>query len=472
MEIFDPEFSAANIAPTVLIRLCAVAEERGVDPEQWFLGTGVLPGRLDSPAARVSYRQATTIIRRAVRAMPEGALGLEVGSRDSTVTYGMLGFAMRSSRTAGDAMALASEMSGLAGTLTDFGFSRRGELSTLRVFERVPDPELVRFLTEQAIAAALSFGRSLVGDGVEPVGVRLSYPEPAYAADYRRYFRCPVEFGSGVSELDFRTELFTRPIPTYNRAGLTVAVEACRRMAGGGAAGNDVVASVESILGENLRRSMSMSEVAERLFITERTLRRRLRSAGAKYIDIRDRVRQRRALFLVRETGMTIVQIAAETGYRDAREFRRAYVRWKRRAAEPDTGPRRARVVHRRYRYHRAATGRGWPYRIVTRTCTPLGSVACTAISVHGIQLRPIIPAFSLISATRREVSRDIESIRSRVRFTVGPMMIHSRRISRIIASMPMRSDRRANRRLMARRWRSFGIDRAPSDARRRYRCK
>ncbi|WP_067540368.1 AraC family transcriptional regulator [Nocardia crassostreae] len=226
MEIFDPEFSAATIAPTILIRLCAVAAERGVDPEQWFLGTGVLPRRLDTPAARVSYRQATTIIRRAVRAMPEGTLGLAVGSRDSTVTYGMLGFAMRSNRTIGDAMALASEMSGLAGTLTDFGLSRRGELSTVRVFERVPDPELVRFLTEQAIAAALSFGRSLVGDGVEPVGVRLSYPEPVYAADYRRYFRCPVEFGSGVSELDFRTELFTRPIPTYNRAGLTVAVEA------------------------------------------------------------------------------------------------------------------------------------------------------------------------------------------------------------------------------------------------------
>ncbi|WP_067540365.1 helix-turn-helix domain-containing protein [Nocardia crassostreae] len=99
-------------------------------------------------------------------------------------------------------------------------------------------------------------------------------------------------------------------------------------MDGGRAASTDVVASVESILGENLRRSMTMSEVADRLFITERTLRRRLRSAGVKYIDIRDQVRQRRALFLVRETGMTIVQIAAETGYREAREFRRAYVRW------------------------------------------------------------------------------------------------------------------------------------------------
>lgn len=328
MDVFDPEFSAASIAPTVLVRLCAVAAERRVDPEPWFLGTGVVPGQLDISETRVSYRQTMTILRRAVRAMPERPLGLAVGARNPIVGYGLLGFAMRSSRTIGDAMALAIEMSALAGCLTDFRLTTEGELTRIQVLQRLPDPELVRFLVEQAMMGAISFGRSLVNEELEPVRVRLSFPEPAYAADYRRYVRCPIEFDAEVSELVVRTEMFARPIPTYSQANLTMALNACRQANGDDGATNDVVASVESILGQNLRRPMSMSEVADRLFITERTLRRRLQSAGEKYNDIRHRVRQRRAVFLVRETKMTITRIATETGYRDVREFRRAYLRW------------------------------------------------------------------------------------------------------------------------------------------------
>lgn len=339
MDHFDPRLSAANIAPTTLTQLCAFASERGIPFEPWFLRAHVRPEQLDTAEARVSYRQATTIIRHAVRALPEEAIGIAVGSRNSAVGFGILGFALRSSRTVGEAAALAGEMHGLTGILTDYELTRHDDLVAVQILQRFPDPELVCFLTEYAIAAALSFCRSILDDEIRPVVARLNYSEPTYSAEYRRFLGCRVEFDCEVSELRYPTEVFRRTIPTHSEASLSVALDACRRMIGDDDTRHDVVASVEAILSEALRRSVSMSEVADRMLLPERTLRRHLRAAGESFSDIRDRVRQRRALYLVRETSMTIAQIAAETGYSDAREFRRAYVRWN---GEPPSRTRRA----------------------------------------------------------------------------------------------------------------------------------
>ncbi|WP_107655912.1 AraC family transcriptional regulator [Nocardia suismassiliense] len=343
MELRDSRFNAATIPPVLLTRLCDVAAESGVDTASWFAGTGVLPERLDLPQTWVSYRQATAIIRRAVRALPEGPIGLTVGARNAAVGYGLLGFAMRSCRTVADATAVGFQLRRLIDSLLDIELSSDGELSTIQYFERIPDPELVRFLCEQAMAAAMSFARSLLGDDTDPVRIRLSYPEPAYAADYRRFFRCPIEFDCAVNELVFPTQRLETRLPTYSEASRSAALDACRQL-GGDDTRQDIVVSVESILAENLRSALSMAQVADRLFVTERTLRRHLHAAGEKFSDIRDRVRQRHALFLVRETGATITQIAVRTGYRDVREFRRAYVRWN---GEPPSRTRNANGLPR-----------------------------------------------------------------------------------------------------------------------------
>ena len=56
-----------------------------------------------------------------------------------------------------------------------------------------------------------------------------------------------------------------------------------------------------------------------------------MRQAGRylpEFIALRDKVRSERARYLVRETTMPIHAIAAEVGFTDPREFRRAYIKW------------------------------------------------------------------------------------------------------------------------------------------------
>ncbi|MEU4805692.1 helix-turn-helix domain-containing protein [Actinosynnema sp. NPDC023587] len=89
-----------------------------------------------------------------------------------------------------------------------------------------------------------------------------------------------------------------------------------------------VVAAVEALLNAHLQRPLTMTEIAARMHISERTSRRRLAEADDHFGAIRDRVRERRATALLRHSTLAILAVAAEVGFSDGREFRRAHRRW------------------------------------------------------------------------------------------------------------------------------------------------
>jgi AraC-like DNA-binding protein len=325
----DPPLSQAIIPPTVLAGVIEIGQREGLPIVPWFAGTSLDPAQIvTSGTAKVSYRQASVVLRRAVRAMPGRPLGMQVGGRDLLVSFGMLGVAMRSCVTMGEAFTLALELHQAAGSLMDLEAETFDQEIALRVHERRPDRELVAFLCEEMLCSTLILARSVLGADQSPTYVELSYPAPPYAEEYRRFFRCPVRFGADANRLVFPVTLLGQPLPTPYEPTRAVAVDACRRLLDLDGARPDITVAIEALLNRNLRHPLTMAETAHHLHVTERTLRRQLAAAGERYSTIRDRVRERRATFLLRESALRIDAVAHEVGFSDAREFRRAYIRW------------------------------------------------------------------------------------------------------------------------------------------------
>ena len=105
-------------------------------------------------------------------------------------------------------------------------------------------------------------------------------------------------------------------------------VEAARQLADPEDCRPDTVAAVEGVVRDLVGHPVTMALVADRLAISERTLHRRLAEAGEKFSAIRTRVRLQRATALLRESTLPLKTVAAECGFSDSREFRRAYQRW------------------------------------------------------------------------------------------------------------------------------------------------
>ncbi|MGD9530478.1 MAG: AraC family transcriptional regulator [Pseudonocardia sp.] len=319
----------AVIPPTVLAGVLDIGRREGLSVMSWFSGTGLDPALLYAPGARVSLQQARTVLRRALAALPGRALGMEVGERDSLLSFGLLGVAMRASETVGEGLDLAHELHQAAGSLLDVEREDLGDRIGVRFWERWPDPELVVFLCEEALVSTVMVIRSMLADPTwAPLQVDLAYPRPVHAARYQRAFRCPVAFRAEATRMVIPTALRERRLPTQHEPTRRAAVEACRAMLAPSDPPSDLVASLETLLAGHLRRPLRMRDVAERLHVTERTLHRRLAESGVRFRDVADRVREHRATSLLRHSSVPVSEVAAEVGFGDSREFRRAYVRW------------------------------------------------------------------------------------------------------------------------------------------------
>ncbi|MFM9457290.1 AraC family transcriptional regulator ligand-binding domain-containing protein [Streptomyces europaeiscabiei] len=72
--------TSATIQPNILHYLASVAEERGVDLRHVLEQVGLDETVMCSAALRVSYRQGSTVIRRALELTGDTRLGMRVGA--------------------------------------------------------------------------------------------------------------------------------------------------------------------------------------------------------------------------------------------------------------------------------------------------------------------------------------------------------------------------------------------------------
>ncbi len=325
----DPRYTAAVIPTTILAVLAQLADAEGVAVEPWLAGLGITRAQIDDASVRVSYRQASVIIKRALRAIPRSSFGLEVGSHQSSGTFGIMGLAMMTARTFGEAVNIGIEHADITGALMDV------ELEALNVREvalvarpRFPDEEILAFLCEELFASTLNLARSIVGPAFKPERLELTYPAPPHAAEYRRLFDCEVRFGANRNRVVVGSRWLEVRLPTHHPVSAQQALAICREQAAQIKRQSEIVASVERILRRRLAEHPTLSEIASSLNLSERTLRRQLAAAGRVYRDIHDQLRTERALELLSAGALSIADIGSEVGYSDAREFRRAFKRW------------------------------------------------------------------------------------------------------------------------------------------------
>jgi AraC-like DNA-binding protein len=325
----DPRLTTANIATNILSGLCMMAEERGIACEPWFAGLRLGRAQVDDASVRVSYRQASRIVQRALRDLPEPDIGLKLGGQQTIGNFGLLGLAMVTARSFGDAVAIGLQYSPVSGSLMDLELDTSDPAALALVASpRAPDEAILPFLCEELFASTLMLCRGLVGASFRPLRLELAYPAPSYAREYEALFGCEVRFGMPRNRKLVDPAWMSRPLPAYNPVSAQQALALCRAQLQRVPASDEIVAAVRQLLRARLHENPKLADVAAELHLTERTLRRQLVAAGSGFKAIHDEVRSERARELLREGGLPIAQVGASVGFRDAREFRRAFKRW------------------------------------------------------------------------------------------------------------------------------------------------
>lgn len=321
--VFDPEkplFAASEVWSIV-----TALGERGVDATQMLLDCGLSLDLLIDPRRRVTLAQITAVYRFAVARLPLAALVEVAGCRQHLTAFGMVGFAMLSSPTLDVALSLTQRFWPLVNARFAIRLETEGSLMRLRL-----DPLMTLAADIAPVLAAVelrklsTFLYDLLGERGHPMAVGMDAATAPYLADWAATRARPC---TGLW-LTLPTAFLHQPLIQGHAITHQAAMVECERLM---TAFDRFPALVERVRGHftDLQYGVpSLSEIAHRMAMSERTLRRRLDALGTSYSHILEEIRYTAACGLLVDKGMTTDDIAERLGYTETANFRHAFKRW------------------------------------------------------------------------------------------------------------------------------------------------
>ncbi|MET3615647.1 AraC-like DNA-binding protein [Rhizobium aquaticum] len=328
MKSIDTRYVTANI-PAFLIRsLVATLNDLECDTSRLMVGLGVTITDLADPGCRISFRQGREIVLRALSMTKGRALGLETGIREKITSVGLVGYAMLTAATIGDAVNIGLALQKDTGSMLEFDKKDVAEGVAYTAASRFHDPDIYAFLIEEAFASFMGIGRELAGEAFRPLRIDLAYPPPPYAAEYARIFCCDVRFGQLENAFICDARWYEMPIASADPFSHRQLLEFLAYTRTRNREAVEIIEQVERALRQNLAGRNNIGDVAKELGMSERSLRRRLAESGVSFQTLLDGLRKGRALELLANPMMSIEQIAHAVGFTDPHNFRRAFRRW------------------------------------------------------------------------------------------------------------------------------------------------
>jgi len=312
-----------------LARLFEELEKQGVRAEETLAGTGIAKRDLCDPELQISDRQRIRIFGNVHAMSKDPLIGLKVGMRQRLSDFGIYGYAVSSSATFGKAIEFGIKHIRLAGPVLEKNFRVEGSVAIFEGHDVLTLSSLLPLVTEFWFASMQALIEKVLEKPFRAERLLLPYPAPAYASYYREIFRCPVEFEAGKMQWIFDASLLSHPLPNANIITADMCAKFCQRLIESlPESESKLVQAVRLTLLHNRGNFPSAELMANRQHMSVRTLHRRLASANTSYQEILDEVRHRLAKEYLRDTKMSIEEIADRTGFADASNFRKAYRKW------------------------------------------------------------------------------------------------------------------------------------------------
>lgn len=215
-----------------------------------------------------------------------------------------------------------------------------GIVNQLLVDERAKEASLTYFSSEDepgtqhsvlcSLGIWLRFCGWLIGQHIDITGAACAGPRPAFTAAVRHFFPCPVQYDQPVNAVTFSVRHLEVPI-VRDEAQLEAFLNLApyHLVIQPQASTLSITYRIREILGDDFRREMpSFEELTQLLHMSARTLRRRLEREGTSYQRIKDNARRDVAISLLSRDGLTVSEVAEQTGFSDPSAFHRSFKKW------------------------------------------------------------------------------------------------------------------------------------------------
>ncbi|HEX5661858.1 MAG TPA: AraC family transcriptional regulator [Polyangiales bacterium] len=317
-----------EVSINILRGFASVLRELSIDFERLLRESGIEISVFERSQGPVDLGVAERAMRAAFTLMQEPGLGLAFGARAPFQSLGMLGEVLTHSPTLRAAIGELTNYLPLVFPMCRFRLLEEGDRAFLIYEPPFSEAHAARFTTEVAFAFAVRIGQQLVPGGC-PLEVRVRHAAPHYSERYTKSFGCPVRFDATRSEIVFPRAMLDVPQPFVDetlwrllkrRADELLVQERAREL---------LHERVKQVLRHEVDLgSVNPCNIARRLGVSPRSLRRRLGDEGHSLSALADQVRRELALSELSNPEIPIKRIADRVGFSEVSAFHRAFKRW------------------------------------------------------------------------------------------------------------------------------------------------
>jgi AraC-like DNA-binding protein len=319
-------YSVAKIA--VIVDLLA---DEGIPAEEALADVSLSREQLDSPATKVSAAQVLQSYRNAIKLSRNAQLAYRAGLKSCVSTYGIYGFSILSSPDFRETMAFAMAYHQLATPMMDIDFREDGR-AAVWIVTPAPhlelDDVLYKFVVELQMAVHLSLHRNIMGPTFKPTLVDYALERPHGDERGTAFFGCPVLYGKSENRFAFDAAWLDRRPDFANKLAHAELRQLCNGLLKELELSAGIAGEIRELILSNLSRPLSFEQVAKCLNMSGRSLRRKLQEKGTCFRSLADELRGQVAIKYVRETDLSVEDIAFALGFSDASSFRHAFRRW------------------------------------------------------------------------------------------------------------------------------------------------
>ncbi len=279
---------------------------------------------------RLTAQQQIQILHNALYLSEHPDFGLRLGQRLTPSTHGAMGFLANNS--ANLLIALKAFQTFLP---TRISFARlelqiNADIVNCSVrFDIALSPTVRRVLSETCAVIFHECAAFIVGRPVTEVSLYFSHTEPSYSDCYADYLPGVYSFTANDLMVKIPLSVCETPNASANQEGYLLAMQQCELMlAQLNRQTQSELYQIQKVMLSHPLSDLNETSVAAALFLSKRTLARKLKQHDLSFREIRDNILSQQASSYLRDSELSVEAIASLLNYHDSANFRRAFKRW------------------------------------------------------------------------------------------------------------------------------------------------
>ncbi|MFA7555262.1 MAG: AraC family transcriptional regulator [Spongiibacteraceae bacterium] len=307
--------------------------QRSLDTASITANSGINQADLDDPWPFLSYEQYNALVGNIYRLTDDPAIGLHLNSSFKACHLGVPGYAALTCNTFAQARKVIMKYRVLKDPYLFLTHYLNRDSWTIQFSGYYPANDAIdRFSIEGHALRTVRFCRDLTGRDDAIKAVTLRYAPPEYAHLYQKFLQCDVSFNQPENTVIFNHDILNQQLPAANLDMFNLCSRECdlrlSQLDDDNAFKNKVYQELFRAHSQDKNTLLNLYEISSRLYISPRTLRRKLANENTTFKIITNETRRDLAFYYLENTTLTTKEIAYMLGYSSVNNFHRAFKQW------------------------------------------------------------------------------------------------------------------------------------------------